>query len=71
MEYDKTALSIAIVTKRRGANTITMRDAADQIGVSLGVVQKAETRKPVSEKSFTKICAWLNIPPGEFFKANE
>ena len=68
MKYDAERLAIELVTKRRGRQTLTMRQTAEQIGVSLRVVHKAETRKAVSEDSFTKICAWLEMQPGAFFK---
>lgn len=68
MKYDAEKLAIELVTKRRGRQTLTMRQTAQQIGVSLRVVHKAETRKNVSKESFTKICDWLDIHPGQFFK---
>ena len=68
MKYDAERLAIELVTKRRGRQTLTMREAAQQIGVSLRVVHKAETRKTVSKESLIKICDWLDIHPGQFFK---
>lgn len=71
MKYDAEMLAIELVTKRRGRQTLTMRQAAAQIGVSLRVVHKAETRKAISEQSFAKICDWLEKEQGAFFKEVE
>ena len=68
MKYDAEKLAIDLVTHRRGRLMQTLREAGRAIGVSYSVVQKAETRKPLSEKSFIKICVWLGKEPGEYFK---
>jgi len=65
-EYDKERLAIDLVTHRRGRLMNTLREAASQIGVSYSVVQKAEMRLPLSERSFLKICAWLGKEPGAY-----
>lgn len=68
MKYDAEKLAIDLVTHRRGRLMQTLREAGLAIGVSYSVVQKAETRKPLSEKSLTKICQWLEVSPGAYFK---
>lgn len=70
-EYDAAALAEAIVKRRRVKVRQTMREAATAAGVSLTVIYKAEAQARVSQKSFAKICSWLEIEPGEFFKESE
>ncbi len=65
-EYDAEKLAIDLVTHRRGRLMQTLREAGKEIGVSYSVVQKAEMRLLLSEKSFLKICAWLNVDPGAY-----
>ena len=66
MKYDAEKLAIDLVTHRRGRLMQTLREAGDEIGVSYSVVQQAEKRLPLSEKSFLKICAWLQVEPGAY-----
>lgn len=68
MKYDAEKLAIDLVAHRRGRLMQTLREAGQAIGVSYSVVQKAEMRKPLSEKSFIKICQWLEVSPGAYFK---
>lgn len=68
IEYDADKIAVAVNTKRQINNRITMRQAAKQIGVSVRLVHKAETRKGLSEQSLLKICAWLEIEPGVYLK---
>ena len=65
-EYDKERLAIDLVTHRRGRLMQTLREAGKEIGVSYSVVQKAETRLPLSERSFLKICAWMGSEPAAY-----
>lgn len=67
-EYDVDKIAVAVNTKRQITNRLTMREAAKQIGVSVRLVHKAETRKVLSAESFTKICRWLGKEPGAYFK---
>ena len=69
--YDPAALATSVVTFRRVTKRLTMRQAAEQSGVCAAIIHKAETQKPISKKSFTKICQWLNMEPGKFFKQAE
>ena len=71
MKYDADEIAAAVNTKRQIKNRLTTRQAAAEIGVSNGTVHRAETRKPLSEKSFTKICHWLELEPEQFFKQVE
>lgn len=66
MKYDAEKLAIELVAHRRGRLMLNLREAASEIGVSHSVVQKAETRLPLSERSFLKICAWLQVEPGAY-----
>jgi len=66
MKYDAEKLAIDLVTHRRGRLMQTLREAGAEIGVSYSVVQKAEKRLPLSEKSFLKICQWLEKEPGAY-----
>lgn len=68
MNYDAEKLAIELVSHRRGRLQLNLRQAAAQIGVSYSVVQKAERKLPIGEKSYGKICTWLGRGSGEYFK---
>lgn len=66
MKYDADLLAAHVVIKRQIRNRLTIREAAEQIGVSIGTVHRAEVRKGLSEQSFLKICAWLEKDPAAY-----
>lgn len=66
-QYDPATLATLVVTFRRVKKRLTMRQAAEQSGLCAAIIHKAETQKPISKKSFTKICQWVGREPGEFY----
>jgi transcriptional regulator with XRE-family HTH domain len=66
MKYDADKLALAVITKRRHENHMSMDEVAVEIGVSKGTVHRAELQKGLSEQSFLKICAWLGKEPGAY-----
>lgn len=68
MKYDSDKLATDVVNKRQIENRLSMRDVALLVGVSVRTIHKAETRKGLSAESLTKICNWLEVSPGAYFK---
>ena len=66
MKYDAEKLAIDLAGHRRGRLMLNLREAGEEIGVSHSVVQKAETRLPLSKRSFLKICAWMGSEPAAY-----
>jgi DNA-binding Xre family transcriptional regulator len=66
MKYDADKLAADVNTKRQIKNRLTTREAAAEIGVGHCTVHRAEVRKGLSNKSFLKICQWLEKEPGAY-----
>lgn len=52
-----------LLRERRGSMGI--REAAREIGISSATLSRVENGKLPDLESFSKICRWLNIDPGE------
>ena len=61
---DTTALG-ELVRERRG--TQSLRQTADEVGVSFSTLTRVEAGAQPDLTSFAKICAWLGIAPSRFF----
>lgn len=63
-QLDMKALA-SMVTERRGS--ISLRQAAKEAGVSFSTLTRVENGAQPDLTSFTQICAWLGVPPSQFF----
>lgn len=55
----------ALLRERRGK--LSLRQAAADAGVSFSTFTRIETGSQPDLTSFTLLCAWLGVSPGEFF----
>lgn len=55
----------ALLRERRG--TLSLRQAAAEAGVSFSTFTRVEAGAQPDLTSFTLLCAWLGVSPGEFF----
>lgn len=69
-EFDAKEFGYAIKGKRIVCET-NLRTAAKEAGVSAGSISRAERFQEIEIPTFLRLCAWLEIPPAEFFKCNE
>lgn len=67
-EFDADKFAKDLIMKRRVDNRFEMRQVAGEAGVSAATIHRAETKETLSLESFTKICSWLQIEPGSYFK---
>ena len=61
----------AALRDKRDAGKIRVRTAAAQIGCSQGSISRIERAQEVEIPIFLRVCDWLDIQPGEFFKQVE
>lgn len=61
---DTSALA-ELVRERRG--TQSLRQTAEEVGVSFSTLTRVEGGAQPDLTSFTKICAWLGVAPSRFF----
>lgn len=61
----------AALRDKRDAGKIRVRTAAAEIGCSQGSISRIERAQEVEIPIFLRVCDWLDIPPGEFFKQVE
>ena len=54
-----------MVKRRRG--TTSLRFASQEAGVSFSTLSRVESGSCPDLASFTRICAWLGVPPSRFF----
>jgi transcriptional regulator with XRE-family HTH domain len=54
-----------MVHERRG--TLSLRQTAEEVGVSFSTLARVEGGAQPDLTSFTKICAWLGVTPSKFF----
>lgn len=66
-EFDAHRLGYCLKAKRM-AKKVNQAIASVEIGISQGSLSRAERRQEIGIETLNKICTWLNIPPGEFFK---
>jgi len=66
LKYNEKSLSIAVKTRRWIERDLTMKEVGQEIGISGKAVWKAENCKGLSEQSFLKICAWLQVEPAAY-----
>jgi transcriptional regulator with XRE-family HTH domain len=57
----------AMLRFRRGNRSL--RQVAKETGVSFNTLVRVESGQQPSLTSFTRLCAWLGIWPGEFFRS--
>lgn len=62
--FDTTGLG-QMLRERRGA--LSLRQAAAEAGVSFSTFARVEDGSQPDLVSFTKLCAWLGLPPSQFF----
>lgn len=55
----------AMLRVRRGS--LSLRQAAAEAGVSFSTLTRVEAGAQPDLASFTRLCAWLGVPPSEFF----
>jgi transcriptional regulator with XRE-family HTH domain len=65
---DVTALG-TLVNQRRTEARQSLRQAAADAGVSFSTLSRVEDGAQPDLATFTKLCAWLGIPPSSFFRA--
>lgn len=58
-----------LIKKRRGSRGL--RQVAAEMTISAATLSRVEAGKQPDLESFTKICAWLGINPGEFLGYKE
>lgn len=54
--------------KRTTTRPLGMRDAALQAGTTAATLSRIEREFPPDMDTFVKLCSWMGIEPGEFFK---
>ena len=54
-----------MVRERRGS--LSLRQTAEEVGVSFSTLTRVEAGAQPDLTSFTKICAWLGVAPSRFF----
>lgn len=54
-----------LVRERRGS--LSLRQTAEEVGVSFSTLTRVEAGAQPDLTSFTKICAWLGVAPSRFF----
>lgn len=64
-EFDAKRFADAVKARRGGAK---FRETAKEIGTSAATLLRVEKGKSCETETFTKLCAWLETPPGAFFK---
>lgn len=57
-----------LVRRRRKTDGLSLRDAADQIGVSAPTLQRVETGQPPNSASLIRITEWLQLPVEEVLR---
>ena len=63
---DARALGL-LVKQRRVANRQSLRQAADDAGVSFSTMSRVEDGAQPDLATFSRLCAWLGVSPAEFF----
>ncbi|MCW5318677.1 helix-turn-helix domain-containing protein [Nostoc sp. KVJ3] len=58
-----------LIKKQRGSRGL--RQVAAEMNISAATLSRVEAGKQPDLESFTKICAWLGINPGEFLGYTE
>jgi len=54
-----------LLRERRGK--LSIRQAAHEVGVSFSTLSRVEAGAQPDLATFTRLCAWLGIPPSRFF----
>lgn len=66
MGFNKKKFSDKVYTKAC-SNRITVRQAADQVGVSAATFSRIQNGALPDIETFGKACKWLNMPMESFF----
>lgn len=66
-KFDGAAFSKAVKMKRAESG-IGLESLSAMIDVGASTIHRIERGRGCSRETFTKICDWLQTPPGVFFK---
>jgi transcriptional regulator with XRE-family HTH domain len=69
--FDINKLALHLFDKRRIFKNLSLRDAANQIGVSYATLSRVENKKIPDIETFAKICVWLDKPVQDYFRIKE
>lgn len=61
----------SLLREKRSKGNQGIRDAATKIGISSATLSRVENGKLPDLESFSKICRWLRIDPGEVLDCKE
>lgn len=61
----------AVLKARRREKRLSLRDLADETGVSFNTLSRVERGHIPDLKNFERIIAWLDVPASTFLKADE
>ena len=64
LRFDAGKLAIDVLRKRQGK---PYHEVGIEVGIAPSTIYRAESRLPLSLKSFTMICSWLQESPGNYF----
>lgn len=57
-----------LIRRRRKTDSLSLRDVADQIGVSAPTLQRVEAGQPPNSANLIRIAEWLQLPVEELLK---
>jgi transcriptional regulator with XRE-family HTH domain len=57
-----------LIRRRRKSDGLSLRDAADQMGVSAPTLQRVEAGQPPNSVNLIRIAEWLQLPVEELLK---
>jgi transcriptional regulator with XRE-family HTH domain len=57
-----------LIRRRRKADGLSLRDAADQMGVSAPTLQRVEAGQPPNSANLVRITSWLQLPVEEVLR---
>lgn len=58
-----------LLAERRARDRISLRDAAEQIGVSFNTLARVEKGRIPDVQTFQRISEWLGVSPADFFQS--
>lgn len=67
MKFKAEALAWDFKEKRVMENNMSLREAADEIGVGYSTLSRLENCKDIDLVTFTKVVSWLQKNPGRYF----
>lgn len=69
MNYNNEKLRRYLLHKRIIELDVSLRDAAEQIGISSATLSRLEHYGPPDVLTLALVCKWLQKSPGDFFDA--